>query len=101
MPQLLLQGFPDGAIRIGPTLSVLKKEGRCTYFVGADNYFSHAETDDAGHRFAVATLIANGHVRPCEMEASALAIAHRLDKGGLVEARIFHRLTHVRGFSAS
>ena len=28
MPQLLLQGFPDGATRIGPTLSVLKKEGR-------------------------------------------------------------------------
>ena len=31
MPQLLLQGFPDGAIRIGSTLSVLKKEGRVTY----------------------------------------------------------------------
>jgi len=77
MPQLLLQGFPDGAIRIGPTLSVLKKEGRSTYFVGPDNYFSHAETDAAGRRFALATLIANGHVRPCEVEASGLGIAHR------------------------
>ena len=27
MPPLLLQGFPDGAIRIGSTLRVLKKEG--------------------------------------------------------------------------
>ena len=26
MPQLLLQGFPDGAIRIGSTLSVLHGE---------------------------------------------------------------------------
>ncbi len=39
MPQLLLQGFPDGAIRIGPTLSVLKKAERVTYFVGDDNFF--------------------------------------------------------------
>jgi hypothetical protein len=77
MLQLLLQGFPDGATRIGSTLSVLKKEGRVTYFVGPDNYFSHAETDAAGHRFAIATLIVNGPVRACEVEASCLGIAHR------------------------
>lgn len=77
MPQLLLQGFPDGATRIGESLSVLKKEGRVTYFVGPDNYFSHAETDAAGMRFAITTLIANGHVRACEVEASSLGIAHR------------------------
>src|ERR1035441_8773705 len=53
MPQLLLQGFPDGAIRIGSTLRVLKKEGRVTYFVGSDSYFSHPETDAAGQRFAM------------------------------------------------
>jgi transposase-like protein len=56
---------------------VLKKEGRVTYFVGSDNYFSHPETDAAGPRFALATLIANGHVRPSEVEASCLGIAHR------------------------
>ena len=77
MPQLLLQGFPDGAIRIGSTLSVLKKEGRVTYFVGPDNYFSHAETDAAGQRFAIATLIVNRHVRASEVEVSSLGIAHR------------------------
>jgi len=77
MPQLLLQGFPDGATRIGTTLSVLKKDGRVTYFVGPDNYFSHAETDVAGLRMALATLIANSHVRACEVEASSLGIAHR------------------------
>ena len=77
MRQLLLQGSPDGAIRIGSTLSVLKKEGRITYFVGPENYFSHAETDAAGQRFAIATLIANGYVRASEVEVSCLGIAHR------------------------
>ena len=52
MPQLMLQGFPDGAIRIGPVVSVLRKEGWVTYFVGPDNYFSHAAGDAAGQRMA-------------------------------------------------
>jgi transposase-like protein len=56
---------------------VLKKEGRVTYFVGSDNFFSHAETDAAGSRFALATLIANRHVRASEVEVSDLGIAHR------------------------
>ena len=78
MPQLMLQGFPDGAIRIGPVVSVLRKEERVTYFVGADNYFSHAPGDAAsGRRFAISTLIANRHVRACEVAASQLGIAHR------------------------
>jgi len=41
MSQLLLQGFPDGAIKIGTFLSILEKDGIRTYFTGADNYFSH------------------------------------------------------------
>jgi len=77
MPQLLLPGFPEGAIRLNATVSVLKKDGRVTYFVGADNYFSHAEDEPAGQRFALAVLIANGHVRACEVERSSLGIAHR------------------------
>jgi len=77
MPQLMLQGFPDGAIRIGPALGVVNKAGRVTYFVGPDNYFSHAETDAAGQRFIIASLVANRHVRACEVEASCLGIAPR------------------------
>jgi hypothetical protein len=77
MPQLLLQGFPEGAIRIGAALSVLKKEGTVTYFVGQDNFYSHPQSDLGGHRFAIATLIANGHVRSIEVERSALGIPHR------------------------
>jgi transposase-like protein len=76
MPQCLLPGFPEGATRIGPVLSVLKKEGRVTYFVGPDNYYSHSESDMGGQRFALATLIANGHVRASQVEAT-LGIAHR------------------------
>jgi hypothetical protein len=56
---------------------VLKKEGRDTYFVGSDSYFSHPETDAAGQRFALATLLAHGHVRASEVEVSGLGIAHR------------------------
>ncbi|MBU4366534.1 MAG: hypothetical protein KKF10_05325 [Verrucomicrobia bacterium] len=77
MPQLLLPGFPDGASRIGASVSVLNKEVRVTYFVGGDNYFSHAANDKAGLRFAITTLIANHHVRASEVETSCLGIPHR------------------------
>ena len=58
-------------------MSVLKKDGQVTYFLGADNYFSHPQTDRAGQRFALATLIANRHVQPSQVEHSSLGIAHR------------------------
>jgi hypothetical protein len=46
IPQLLLKGFPDGTIKIGPFLSILKKkDGTRTYFIGADKYFSHPAGD--------------------------------------------------------
>jgi len=77
MPQLLLPGFPAGAVRVGAVVSVLKKDGRVTYFVGADNYFSHAEGDVGGERFAIATLVANRHVRLCEVAGSELGIPCR------------------------
>ena len=64
-------------MRIGSTLSVLKKEGRVTYFVGPDSYSSHRETDAAGQRLALATLLANGHVRASQVEVSGLGMAHR------------------------
>ena len=64
-------------MRIGATVSVLKKAGQVTYFLGGDNFFSHAVTDAGGQRFALATLIANGHVRASEVEDSSLGLAHR------------------------
>ena len=76
MPQILLQGFPDNASRIGPVVSILKKDGLVTYFVGPDNYFSHPDNDKSSFRFAIATLIANQHAKACEVEAG-LDIPHR------------------------
>jgi hypothetical protein len=77
MPQLVLPGFPEGAIRIGPSLSVLHRAGRVTYFVGMDNYFSHAEGDGAGQQMALAMLVANGHVQAVDVESSPPGIAYR------------------------
>jgi transposase-like protein len=75
--QPFLIGFPDGAMKIGDSLSILKKEKRVTYFVGCDNYFSHTEGDLRSQRFAFATLLVNGHVRPRDLEEPPLSIPHR------------------------
>ncbi|MDD2329083.1 MAG: hypothetical protein PHZ13_12470 [bacterium] len=75
--QLFLPGFPEGAVKIGKSLHILTKDGTVTYFVGGDNYFSHAETDEKSKRFAFATLMHNNHVRPCDLAASPLAIPLR------------------------
>lgn len=77
MPQLLLQGFPVGASRINEWVSILEKDGQVTYFIGADSFFGHPSGDEIGQRLALTQLIENGQVRPCEVEASDLGIAHR------------------------
>ncbi len=77
MKQILLPGFPEGAERINAVLSILRQDKQVTYFVGGDNYFSHAKDDPAGERFALACLMANGHVRAAELERSARSYPHR------------------------
>ena len=37
--QLVFVGFPDGSHRVGTVVSVLKKEGAITCFVGGDSLF--------------------------------------------------------------
>ena len=101
MPQLLLPGMPEGAIRINSVVSRLPKDGQVTWFLGADNYFSHPADDSAGHRLALATLMANGHARPSQIHKT-LGIAPRslvrwrkqLDAQG---AGSFYQLRAVRG----
>ena len=75
--QVLIPGFPHGAQRIGEALSILEKDGRATYFVGGDNYFSHPLNDKSGRRYALACLMENGHVRAVELEAAPLCLPHR------------------------
>ena len=75
--ELFLPGFPEGATKVGDVVSILNKEGRVTYFVGSDNYFSHVEGEERARRYILATLIENNHVRPCDFEAAPLCIPHR------------------------
>jgi prepilin-type processing-associated H-X9-DG protein len=58
-------------------LTVLEKDDRVTYFLGGDNYFSHAKKDRQSRRFVLASLMENGHVRACDLAASPLLIPHR------------------------
>ena len=74
--QSLLPGLPDGAVKVGNAVSVLTKEDNVTYFAGSDNYFSHPAEDEQGRRFALTSLIGNGHARARDVEDS-LHIPHR------------------------
>ena len=75
--QSWLPGFPDGAQKVGEGLAILEKDGQVTYFVGGDNYFSHPVGDEASRRFALASLMENGHVKAVELERAPLSIPHR------------------------
>lgn len=85
--QPFLPDFPNGAMKIGDTLSILKKEGHVTYFVGGDNYFSHPADDLKAERFVLASLMENGHVRPCELEGPPLSLSHRTIMNWLKQIR--------------
>ena len=76
--QDFLPGFPDGALRIGHSgLSILDKDGKRTYFLGGDNYFSHPNGDKQSERFVLTSLMENGHVRARDLEEAPLVIPHR------------------------
>lgn len=77
LKQLFIPDFPVGAQRVGESLSILDKDGWVTYFVGGDNYFSHPQEDIRSRRFALASLMENGHVRARDLEQPPLCIAHR------------------------
>ena len=75
--QSLIPGFPEGAQRIGQSLSLLERDGQVIYFVGGDNYFSHPQDDIKSRRFALASLMENGHVRAVDLEGPPLLVPHR------------------------
>jgi transposase-like protein len=75
--QSLLPGFPEGAQRIGKSLSILERDGQVIYFVGGDNYFSHPQDDVKSRRFVLASLMENSHVRAVDLEGSPLFIPKR------------------------
>jgi hypothetical protein len=72
-----------------------------TWFLGADNYFSHPADDSAGHRLALATLMTNGHARPSQIQKtlgtsprSLVRWRKQLDDQG---SGSFYQLRAVRG----
>ena len=65
--QKLIEGFPDGAVDVGPYLKVLTLHGKVTYFVGGDNYIDHLAGDKRGERAAWCVLMANKHARPVDI----------------------------------
>ena len=85
--QSLLPGFPEGAHKIGVALRILEKDDWVTYFVGGDNYYSHRKDDLKGRRFALSSLMANGHVRVCDLEREPLRIPHRTLMNWLTQYR--------------
>jgi len=87
MRKIFLSGFPEGAERIGTSLSMLSKNGTVTYFLGSDNYFSHKDDDNAARRFALTGLMANKHVRATDLEQSSLALPHRTLMNWMVQYR--------------
>ncbi len=75
--QAYLPGFPEGVKKIGGAdVGIVEKDGQVTYLIGSDSYFSHAKGDERGRRFALSSLVANGHIRAAEVERS-LAVPHR------------------------
>ena len=75
--QSWLPGFPEGAQKVGEALAILERDEQVTYFVGGDTYFTHPVGDDASRRFALSSLMENGHVRAIDLEKAPLLIPHR------------------------
>ena len=75
--QAWLPGFPEGAQKVGEALAVLERDEQVTYFVGGDTYFTPPVGDDASRRFALSSLMENGHVRAIDLEKAPLLIPHR------------------------
>jgi len=77
LKQSFLPGFPEGADRVGGDLSILEKDGKVTYFLGGDNYFSHPTGDRQSERYVLTSLMENGHIRACDLAGPPLGIPQR------------------------
>ena len=75
--QRFLLGFPDGAQRIGEIVSFVEKDGWLTYFIGADNYFTHPKEDVRSRRFILTSLTENDHLKTRDLSGPPLLIPQR------------------------
>ena len=67
IPQALLPLIPDGATRIGDSISVVRENGQWTYFCGVYPVFQHAEGDRRAFRMFTAQLICQGTCRQVDI----------------------------------
>lgn len=67
MPQALLPLIPDGATEINSSVSVVRRDGHWTYFVGIVPVFYHPEDDRRSFRMFTAQLIDRGTCRLAEI----------------------------------
>ncbi len=97
MARLRIPGFPAGSIRINSSISVWRKDGLVTYFVGSDNYFSPAVDDERGQRLALATLMVNSHVRAVKATRSPPATRRRRPAPRQPATGVFRQNPRARG----
>ena len=67
MPQAQLPLLPNGATDITDILSVIKADGKFTYFNGAMPVFSHAEDDRDSFKMITAQFCINGNCKQAEI----------------------------------
>jgi hypothetical protein len=67
MRQTLLPMVPAGATRINQLVSVVREDGKWTYFCGVQPVFSHAETDRQSFRLITAQLVSQGTCKQVEI----------------------------------
>jgi hypothetical protein len=60
MPQSLLPMIPEGASRISDLISVVRENGKWTYFCGVQPVFRHPEEDRRSFRMFTAQLVCQG-----------------------------------------
>jgi len=60
MPQSLLPMIPEGASRISDLISVVRENGKWTYFCGVQPVFRHPEQDRRSFRMFTAQLVCQG-----------------------------------------
>jgi hypothetical protein len=75
--QRFIPGFPEGAQRIGESVSIVEKDGWVTYFLGGDNYFTHTKADVRGRRFILTSLMENNHLKAADLSGPPLLIPQR------------------------
>ena len=67
MPQALLPLIPDGSTVLNDRISVVKEDGKWTYFCGIVSVFRHDEDDLRSFRMFTAQLICQGQCRQVDV----------------------------------